>query len=58
MILWMKHQKSLKVTQFFTLGRHDNLSVIYLTQNLFHKNQYALSLNSDYMMILKSPRDN
>ena len=37
--------KSLKVTQLFTSGRHDNLSMIYPTQNLFHKNQRALSLN-------------
>ena len=50
--------KNLKITQLFTRGRHDNLSVIYLTQNLFHKNQRALSLNSDYMVIFKNPRDN
>ena len=34
--------KSIKITQLFTRGRHDNLSLIYLTQNLFHKNQRAL----------------
>ena len=50
--------KSPKVTQLFTRGRHDNLLVIYLTQNLFHKNQRALSLNSDYMVIFKNPREN
>ena len=50
--------KSLKITQPFTRSRHDNLFVIYLTQNLFHKNQRALSLNSDYMVIFKNPRDN
>ena len=47
--------KSLKVTQLFTCGRHDNLSVIYLTKNLFHKNLCALSYNSDYMVIFKNP---
>ena len=31
--------KNLKVTQLFIRGCHDNLSEIYLTQNLFHKNQ-------------------
>ena len=50
--------KSPKVTQLFTRGHHDNLLVIYLTQNLFHKNQRALSLNSDYMVIFKNPREN
>ena len=29
--------KSLKITQLFARGRHDNLFVIYLTQNWFHK---------------------
>ena len=32
--------------------------MIYLTQNLFHKNQRALNLSSDYMVIFKDPRDN
>ena len=36
--------KSLKVTQLFTRGRHYNLSVIYLSENLFHKNERALRL--------------
>lgn len=49
--------KDEKVSQLFTRGRHDNLSVIYLTQNLFHKNQRSISLNSDYMVIFKNPRD-
>ena len=47
--------KSLKITQLFTCGCHDNLSVIYLTQNLFHKNQRALSLNSDCNVVFKNP---
>jgi len=49
--------KDEKVAQLFTRGRHDNLSVIFLTQNLFHKNQRSISLNSDYMVIFKNPRD-
>ena len=50
--------KSLKVTQLFTRGRHDNLSVIYVTQNLFHKNQRAFIVNSNYMVTFKNPHDN
>ena len=46
-----------RISQVFTRGRHDNLLVIYLTQNLFHKNQREISLNSDYMAIFKNPRD-
>ena len=46
-----------RISNLFTRGRHDNLSVIFLTQNLFHKNQREISLNSDYMVIFKNPRD-
>ena len=46
-----------RVSKLFTKGRHDNLSVIFLTQNLFHQKQRAISLNSDYMVIFKNPRD-
>ena len=49
--------KDERVSQLFTRGRHDNLSVIYLTQNLFHKNQRNISLNSDYIVVFKNPRD-
>ena len=47
--------ESLKVTQFLICDCQDNLSVIYLTQNLFHKYQRVLSLNSYYMVIFKIP---
>ena len=46
-----------RVSQLFSRGRHDNLSVIYLTQNLFHSKQRSISLNSDYMIIFKNARD-
>ena len=45
------------VSQLFTRGRHDNMSVIFLTQNLFHPKQRSISLNSDYMTIFKNVRD-
>ena len=44
-----------RISRLFSRGRHDNLS--HLTQNLFHKNQREISLNSDYMVIFKKPRD-
>ena len=49
--------QDVRISQLFSRGRHDNLSVIYLTQNLFHKNQRSISLNSDYMVIFKNARD-
>ena len=46
-----------RIEQLFTRGRHDNLSIIYLTQNLFHSKQRTISLNSDYIVVFKTPRD-
>ena len=46
-----------RISQLFTRVRHDNLSVIYLTQNLFHKKQREISLNFDYIVIFKNPKD-
>ena len=47
------------VTALFTHGRHEDVSVIFLTQNLFHKGKYTrdMSLNTDYMVLFKNVRD-
>ena len=44
----------------FTRGSHHrNLSVIYIVQNLFHqgKGSRSISLNRDYLVLFKNPRD-
>ena len=48
-----------QVQALFTRGRHLNLSVIYLAQNLFHKGKHSrdMSLNTDYMVLFKNARD-
>ena len=49
-----------RVTNLFTKkSHHSNTSVIYLVQNLFPKNKESrtISLNSQYMVIFKNPRD-
>lgn len=45
---------------FTKKSHHCNISVILLTQNLFHKGkiQRDISLNTKYMVIFKNPRDN
>ena len=49
-----------KIVHLFTVGSHHNrISVIYLTQNIFNKGKYSrtLSLNSNYIIIFRNPRD-
>lgn len=51
---------NLQLANLFTKGSHHlNLSVIYITQNLFHqgKQTRTISLNSQYFVLFKNPRD-
>ena len=47
------------VENLFTYGRHLNLSVVFVSQNLFHtgKKCRTISLNSTYIVVFKNPRD-
>jgi len=48
------------MADLFTRGSHHrNVSVVFLVQNLFHKNKYIrmISLNAHYMVLFKNPRD-
>lgn len=48
------------VEKIFTrMSHHRNISVVYITQNMFPKNKYArtISLNAHYMVLFKNPRD-
>lgn len=49
-----------RVVDIFTKGSHHrNLSVFYISQNMFHqgKGQRDISLNSSYIIYFKNPRD-
>ena len=48
-----------QVLALFSRGRHLNLSIIVLSQNLFHKGKYSrdMSLNMDYIVLFKNVRD-
>lgn len=49
-----------EVVKIFTQYRHHkNMSVMMLTQNLFQQGKYsrAISLNSNYLILFKNPRD-
>lgn len=48
------------VVDIFTKGsHHKNISVIFITQNIFHqgKSSRDLSLNAGYLILYKNPRD-
>jgi hypothetical protein len=49
-----------RVTNLFTKGsHHKNASIIYISQNLFHKGKENrnISLNTHYLVLFKNPRD-
>jgi len=48
------------VADIFTrISHHRNISILHLTQNLFHNNRHmrTISLNSHYLVLFKNPRD-
>lgn len=56
----LMHEADESVAQIFTKGSHHyNISVIFLTQNLFFgsKHMRTMSLNTHYMLLFKNPRD-
>ena len=57
--LMAEASESKQVQALFTRGRHLNMSVIFLTQNLFHQGTHSrsMSLNTDYMVLFKNVRD-
>ena len=44
---------------FTKLSHHRNVSVIFISQNLFHKNKFirTMNLNTHYIVMFKNPRD-
>lgn len=58
--LMTKCEKDSSILNLFTVdSHHKNLSVFFLTQNLFSQGRYSrsISLNAHYMILLNSPRD-
>jgi hypothetical protein len=53
-------ESNTEIVNLFSKGSHHrNLSIIYITQNLFHqgKGSRDISLNAHYSIIFKNPRD-
>ena len=54
----MDHLES-EVADLFTKGSYKNVSIIAVTQNVFHQSRFqrTISLNTHYMVLFKNPRD-
>jgi len=56
----LMHETDDRVSQIFTrVSHHKNLSVLYLSQNLFYgsKQNRTISLNAHYLVLFKNARD-
>jgi len=56
----LMHQTDDSVAKLFTkISHHRNVSVISIMQNIFPRNKYSrdISLNSNYLVIFRNPRD-
>ena len=55
----MSETNQLVANMFTKISHHRNVSVVYLTQNVFDKNKYArtISLNAHYLVLFKNSRD-
>ena len=56
----LMHETDDRVTKIFTkISHHKDVSVVYLTQNLFFggKENRTIALNAQYFVIFKNPRD-
>lgn len=56
----LMHEADERVSQIFTrVSHHKNLSVVFLTQNLFYgsKQNRTISLNAHYLILFKNARD-
>jgi len=42
---------------FTKISHHRNVSVLFLTQNIFHKSMRTMSLNAHYLVLFKNPCD-
>ena len=54
----LMHEADKRIDKIFTKHCHHNgVSIIFLTQNLFHKDARTMTLNAQYLILFKNPRD-
>ena len=52
-----ENQNRVDMEKLFITSRHNRLSLIYISHNLFYKEQRSISLNATYFVIFSNPRD-
>ena len=56
----LMNEANQNVCDLFTkLSHHRNVSVVFISQNLFHRNRHVrtMNLNTHYLVLFKTPRD-
>ena len=53
----MNEKNVSNMDKIFSVSRHSNASLIFITQNFFHPNIRNITLNCDYLIIMKNKRD-
>jgi len=54
----LMHEADERVNKIFTkYSHHKDVSVMFLTQNIFHKKARTMTLNAHYLVLFKNPRD-
>jgi hypothetical protein len=58
--LMLELQNDARLAKMFTKMRHENVSTIFLVQNLYFRSQYATTVtrNAQYLVLFANPRDN
>lgn len=56
-LLQEQSKTGLMQSLFIKLSHHCNITVIYITQNLFDKTQVVLKRNAHYIILMRSPSD-
>lgn len=58
--LMLELRNDVRLAKLFTKMRHEHVSTIFITQNLYFNSQYATTItrNAQYLVLFQNPRDN
>jgi len=58
--MMLELRNDVRLAEMFTKMRHNNVSTIFITQNMYFNSQYATTItrNAPYLVLFPNPRDN